>query len=688
MKKVFLSISVLLISFTSLAQQNKPQSQWVYPGNNGKLAYKTTANGDRIMDFSSAGYMGGGVALPPVPVKRVIKPSDGDDLQQIQKAIDEVSAMPMVDGFRGAVQLAAGNFSCSGSIILSTNGVVLKGSGWGKGGTTLHMTGSPHAAIVIGRNNTKIALGRTEKADDAETSLKTYVTDAYIPFGTSQITVANTAGFAVGDTIIIRRPVTSQWIHFMQMDNMFRDGKKETWIVTDRPGIIKRCITRITGNKISLNIPVADSYDAHYLGTGTVTVAKAAPVQRINQVGIEDLHIQCPPLETDYGHAPYSAIRIGADDCWVKDVYCEETMNATVLAGSRITMEHVMVKHTYTNLGASKPTDFSLEGSQNLLDRCEISGGNTYFVWTSVLVPGPNVLLNCTFTGPGSRIQPHQRWATGMLVDNCSVPDGGIDFMNRGVAGSGHGWTMGWAVAWNCIAKTYIIQNPPGAVNWAVGCIGERQQTARLFDTGPIQPEGIFDSYNKPVAVQSLYLAQLQDRLGIKALNNIGYTSNSIGEFKNKRVKPQPVPKATDPVLGEDLAFHRPVNTSGNLNNSIEFSGEKALDDNNKTYWAANDSNRLPFIEIDMEGPVAINTLQLSEALGLEHIEQYKVEGQVDSDWKLLSEGTTIGQNKIGKFPDVIVWKVKLTILKASATPTISKFGLYLQKHKKVVAVK
>jgi hypothetical protein len=110
-----------------------------------------------------------------------------------------------------------------------------------------------------------------------------------------------------------------------------------------------------------------------------------------------------------------------------------------------------------------------------------------------------------------------------LLVDNCAVPDGGIDFMNRGVAGSGHGWTMGWAVAWNCIAKTYVIQNPPGVANWAIGCIGRRDQTARLFDTTPICPEGIFESHGKPVAPQSLYLAQLADRLGQKSLANIGY---------------------------------------------------------------------------------------------------------------------------------------------------------------------
>lgn len=37
----------------------------------------------------------------------------------------------------------------------------------------------------------------------------------------------------------------------------------------------------------------------------------------------------------------------------------------------------------------------------------------------------------------------HQRWATGLLINNCEVQDGGIDCMNRGAMGSGHGWAIG-----------------------------------------------------------------------------------------------------------------------------------------------------------------------------------------------------------------------------------------------------
>jgi hypothetical protein len=115
------------------------------------------------------------------------------------------------------------------------------------------------------------------------------------------------------------------------------------------------------------------------------------------------------------------------------------------------------------------------------------------------------------------------RWATGALVDNCQVPDGGIDFMNRGIMGSGHGWAIGWAVAWNCKAKSYLNQLPPGSANWVIGSEGMPQKRAIPFDTIPYLQEGIYDSHDTPVSPSSLYLAQLSERLGKQAVINIGY---------------------------------------------------------------------------------------------------------------------------------------------------------------------
>src|SRR5215510_13069158 len=102
------SLCALAFTCGSAAGQT---SQWVFVGPDGGLVYNTLPSGDRIMDFSSAGYMGGGISLPNLPVQQKVGPSGGDDTAAIQAAINAVSSLPAdADGFRGAVLLAPGTF--------------------------------------------------------------------------------------------------------------------------------------------------------------------------------------------------------------------------------------------------------------------------------------------------------------------------------------------------------------------------------------------------------------------------------------------------------------------------------------------------------------------------------------------------------------------------------------------------
>lgn len=493
------------------AQNNKSaKSQWAHLNSKGTLAYKTLPQGDRIMDFSYAGYMGGGVKIPMVHVQITLSPTAGDNSDMIQNAIDKVSEMPLVNGFRGAVLLNAGNYACEKTININASGIVLRGSGSDENGTVINMTGKPHLCISV-RGKVDSKIGGTA----------VNFVDKYVPSGALSFSVTDASALSVGDAIRIARPVTDAWVHFMGMDLLVRDGKKQTWITGEIT--CDRIIVKKEKNKITVDVPLTDSYDSKYLNPPGVSVIKISTTGELSQIGIENLRIRSPAQSVTINEGSNRAFSMsGISDGWARNIEVFNTVNSVNITGKRITVDNLSILHQQPTIGAAKPADINGSGQQLFFNNCKITGDNLFFFGTGAKVTGPVVLLNCIFKGNGW-IQPHQRWATGLLVDGCEVPDGGIDFMNRGAYGSGHGWTIGWAVAWNCKAKSYLNQMPPGSANWVIGSIGARDQKGMPFNKEPLMQEGIYDSPGINVAPKSLYLAQLSERLGKKALIDIGY---------------------------------------------------------------------------------------------------------------------------------------------------------------------
>jgi hypothetical protein len=501
-----LALSLALVAVTSSLADG--QSQWVYPDAGGKLAYRALPSGDRIMDFSSAGYGGGGVAIPDVPVKVTVQPG-GSDSANIQKGLDQISQLPLVNGHRGAVLLAAGTYRCDTQLNIVVDGVVLRG----ESGAVLELTGQPHVGIV--------ASGRQGVVEEGKA---TAITDDYVPSGADTFSVASADGFQPGDTIRITRPVTDAWVNFMGMDNLVRSGKSERWVSGTLQA--ERTIRAVSGNRLTVTPPLSDNYDAKYLNPPGSTVFKTHVSGTISQIGIEGLRIECPPQPVEITVPLYQAVKFeSVVDSWMQNLETHDAVNTLGVDGksSRITIRKVRMTHSVATKGAAKPFDIAVTGSQVLVDQCSGKGDGLFYCATMGRTQGPNVILNCNFEGTGS-IQPHMRWSTGLLVDGCRVPAGSIDLMNRGIMGSGHGWAIGWSVAWNCQAKTFLIQQPPGSANWAIGCKGaETSRSMPGADSKAPLPNGIYDSPGTPVAPASLYLSQLRERLGDQAVKNIGY---------------------------------------------------------------------------------------------------------------------------------------------------------------------
>lgn len=351
--------------------------------------------------------------------------------------------------------------------------------------------------------------------------------EPYVPSGAQSITLDDASSFAPGDAIRITRYTIPQWLHFMGMDRIARDGQPETWVGNSISTL--RVVTSRQGNELRLDLPLADSYDRQYLPPEGAEVTKVLISGRIEQAGIESLHVLAPAREVAFTDPLFRAITLsGLRDGWVRDVLVDETTEGIDAAGdtSRITIVSVVFRHTTTITSPAKPADFTLGGTQLLIVGCGSVGNDLFYVITGARNQGPNVVLDSKFIGNG-HLQPHQRWSTALLVDNTQVPQGGIDMMNRGEMGTGHGWTMGWGVVWNSSAATLIIQNPPGAANWSIGTSGnELTAPMKVYgvsrrDLGPDLPQGFIESPNHRVLPESLYRAQLAERLGAGALKGL-----------------------------------------------------------------------------------------------------------------------------------------------------------------------
>ncbi|VGO18855.1 pectate lyase family protein [Pontiella sulfatireligans] len=188
-------------------------------GTDGKLVCAQDEKGNRIPDFSRAGFGRGGVSIPNIPIRLTLGPLPGsrDDTARIQAAIDKLSMYPAGrNGVRGALLLKRGVFRVSGTLRIEASGVVIRGEGQTPDGTTILATGKKQRSLF------NVVRGK----DIVEYKDRRHrITDSYVPRGAMSFPVESTRGLDVGDSIIVHRPSTKEWIRDLKMDQIVeREG--------------------------------------------------------------------------------------------------------------------------------------------------------------------------------------------------------------------------------------------------------------------------------------------------------------------------------------------------------------------------------------------------------------------------------------------------------------------------------
>jgi hypothetical protein len=248
---------------------------------------------------------------------------------------------------------------------------------------------------------------------------------------------------------------------------------------------------------------------------GGASVIRFAMKNRVRQSGIENLRLESVfENDEDENHA-WTAIALHyAENCWVKDVVAKYFGYACVSIESfsafNTVQDCAMIDPKSVTTGSRKYSFVISNGSTgNLVQRCVSWGGRHDYV-TGSRVPGPNVFLDCVAENTFADAGPHHRWATGVLFDNIYC--GQLRVQNRKAMGSGHGWAGVQTLFWNCqsVKKEIKVESPVGQKNWGIGCIGIQKDG-----------EGYWENWGQPVMPRSLYLKQLEERLGKRAVKNI-----------------------------------------------------------------------------------------------------------------------------------------------------------------------
>lgn len=535
-KKTLLAI-VLFASygFWATAQDLMPTTSLVFPGVDGKLVYVEDSIGNRIPDFSHAGYKGGGVSIPLVPIKEIIWPVLGDNSDLIQSAIDRVSALPMdIHGFRGAVLLKMGTYTLEKPIYIRSSGVVLRGEGMSDVGTIL----IGKRTALEGPRVRRPALINIEgqKGINIQESSKQSITTGYVAVGAVSFEINNTKDYKKGDKIIVRRHGNEDWIREIGQDSAKVGRSRWLPFSIDYDRIIKD----ISGNRVIVDAPIFTAIDKRW-GGGEIYKYED---ERIENVGIENLrgvseydpairtsaygnmdrdHLgseyqyQGEEYFSDENHYSNFITIQNAKNAWVRNMTALHFANSVVQANAGtkyITVQDCESKEPVAMRWGGRRFTFQMNGQFALVQRCLSQKGRHSFVLQGAASSG-NVFLNCTAVNPYSSSEPHNRWSNGALYDNVKAPLTARYWKDYPI-----GWAGANIVFWNCVGD-YLIQRPPTAQNYSFGHIGVNAVVFNAALQDLTQANGHVESMDRHVTPQSLYLTQLMERLGTDAVKNV-----------------------------------------------------------------------------------------------------------------------------------------------------------------------
>jgi hypothetical protein len=378
------------------------------------------------------------------------------------------------------------------------------------------------------------------------------VTSERVPVGSCKLEVEKGRGFKPGDHVIVERRGNMDWIRTIRMDKI--QG-------ADQPGSrarswgpyshrMDRVITAVDGNTLTFDVPLPIAIEQRWGGARVIPYSWPG---RINNCGVEQIRFDVEfdrsvvkehngeKYFADTGGCKQAVLMRNLEHSWARNLVSANLQRGFyIMDGTKfITLADCVVVELTGIITPGSRSCYGIGGSMLLLNRCYAeTGRHSYAIGSRV--EGPNVLLDCVASKEYSDTEPHHRYSVGGLFDNVQAL---MKCQDRQSMGSGHGYQGANYVFWNTRGRV-TINSPETARNMCFGHIGARglgtfvyraknwreENPGKPWPTWAKIPQGYWESHGMHVSPRSLYLAQLEDRLGAEAVRAVATPGQISGD--------------------------------------------------------------------------------------------------------------------------------------------------------------
>jgi hypothetical protein len=515
-----------------------------------------------LQDFSYAGYRAGAAALPdrtgPVfDVTAAPYQADPTGVTDATAAIQSaINAAESAGG--GVVYLPAGTYRLSvpaaqtQALLIDAGNVVLRGAGVGQtfllNTTTTNLRSK---AVIRVRDGTEMSFYRTSGTTSVALSRDLLNSTTVIP-------VASTAGFAVGDTVVVRNDIGDDWINEHGETLWLGQGSSLGGLT------YRRTVVAVDPAAKTLTVDAPTRYALKLRDGARVIRLTRTPIA---EIGLEDFsfaNVQSEATtgwgEDDYGISGTAAYEINGfffivfervKDSWMRRLATYQpagnTTTAHLLSGAfsarectHLTVEHCFFQRPQYGGGGGNGYMFRLlDTGESLIQSCEArfsrhgfqfsgtgAAGNVIHASLDAITGRATGAVGAAGYATGGRASDHhQHFSQANLVDTCTAEDSWFEARYRGTSGTvPHGISAAHSVFWNTAgtgtSTQAVVKSEQARYGYVIGTRGNRTNVDILNTTpskhGPLDHlEGAGEG--DTLAPFSLFQDQRARRLGAAA---------------------------------------------------------------------------------------------------------------------------------------------------------------------------